>query len=87
MSKKIFRYAVKRENGTLVDGARFSTTQEAENWVQEHLEIFGGLDWRVGFLFKARNDNPLEIVWSRSKKPVKWDPRLAENHFHEKAHN
>lgn len=70
------RYAIKREDGSLIRDVGFNTKQEAESWIQVHLAIYGGLDWRTGSLFKARNDNPLEIVWAKSKKPVKWNLNL-----------
>lgn len=67
------RYALRRENGTIVDGVGWNKKSHAEFWIQEHLRLFGGLDWRVGGLFKARNDNrPLEVVWSKSGKSVRW---------------
>lgn len=45
----------------------------AEAWIQKHLSLYGGLDWRVGALFKAKRDNPMEVVYAKSHKPVKWD--------------
>lgn len=66
------RYALKRKDGSIVDGVGWNSKIDAEKWIREHIEIFGGLDWRVGALFKAKNDDQLEVVWSRSHKSVNW---------------
>jgi hypothetical protein len=71
------KYAVQREDGTLLEicGKKvgFNTKEEAVEWFREHCRLLGGLDWSVGFYFKARGDqSPLRIVWSRSLKELKW---------------
>jgi hypothetical protein len=70
------RYVVQREDGTLLDNCGkefgFNSKVGAEAWIQEHLELLGGLDWRVGFYFKAKFDkSPFKIVWSKSRKEVR----------------
>ncbi len=65
------RYRLKHENGTLVENhPGFNSKSEAEAWFQEHLRLLGGLDWRVGFLVKAKYDTPIQLVWSKTQKPV-----------------
>jgi hypothetical protein len=66
------RYALKRKDGSIVEGIGWNKKAHAEHWIQEHCSIFGGLDWRVGGLFKAKNDDQLEVVWSKSLKSVNW---------------
>ena len=73
------RYALKRANGTICDGVAWNKQSHAEHWIQEHIKLFGGLDWRVGGLFKAKHDDPLEVVWSKSHKKVKWNHVEPEN--------
>jgi len=70
------KYAVQKEDGTLLEvcGKKvgFNSKDEAEAWIQDHFNLLFGIDWRVGFYFKARGDqSPLKIVWSRSLKEVK----------------
>lgn len=70
------RYAVKKKDGTLLEQAGklvgFNSKSEAESWIQEEFNLFGGMDWRVGGLFKAKRADQLEIVWSKTGKSVKW---------------
>ena len=73
------RYALKRQDGSLAENVGWNSKAEAEAWIQEHLNTFGGLDWRVGGLFKARHSTPLEVVWSKSKNSVNWMNVSAKN--------
>ncbi len=71
------KFSVQKLDGTLLEQAGklvgFNSKSHAEFWIQEHLQLFGWLDWRVGGLFKAKhNRESLEIVWSKTRKPVKW---------------
>lgn len=66
------RYTLKRNNGTIVAGIGWNSKIEAEKWIREDIEIHGGLDWRVGALFKSTNNEALEVVWSRTHKSVNW---------------
>jgi len=73
------RYALKQQDGSIAENVGWNSKAEAESWIQEHLRLFGGLDWRVGGLFKAKHDNPLEVVWSKSHKSVDWLNVSANN--------
>lgn len=73
------RYSLKRQDGTVVEGVGWNKKSHAEFWIQEQIKLLGGLDWRVGGLFKAKNDEPLEVVWSKSKKSVTWLDVKPEN--------
>jgi len=45
----------------------------AEHWIQEHIELHGGLDWRVGGLFKVKGTRvTLEVVHTKTLGPVEW---------------
>jgi len=73
------RYALARESGELVMQAGrdhpmgWNTKVEVDKWIEDHLSILGGLDWRVGYLFKAKFDREvLKIVYSKNGKEVKF---------------
>lgn len=67
------RYALlNKSNNQIIEGIGWSKKSHAEAWIQEHIEMYGGLEWRVGGLFKAKHDYPLEVVWSKSLKSVNW---------------
>jgi len=67
------RYALKLFDGRLAPGVGWNSKSDAEKWIQDHCKIYGGLDWRVGGLFKAKHDNIMEVVWSKSNKRVPWE--------------
>ena len=51
----------------------WNTRAELDKWIETHLVLMGGLDWRVGYLFKGKNDNvPLRIVHAKTGKEVKF---------------
>lgn len=47
------RYQLQQAGKRLGQG--FLTIEEVENYIQDHLRK-GGLDWRSGYAFKARDD-------------------------------
>ena len=66
------RYALKRKDGSLVQGVGWTKKAHAEKWIQDHIKIFG-LDWRVGGIFKTKHSpEELEVVYSKNKKSVNW---------------
>jgi hypothetical protein len=66
------RYSLKRKDGSIVDGLSWNKKSHAESWIRHHAKLYGGMMWRVGGLFKCRNNEELEIVWSKSHKTVNW---------------
>lgn len=67
------RYVLKKFNGEIHEGISWNKKSHAEAWIQKHLSLYGGLEWRVGALFKAKRDNQMEIVHAKSHKPVAWN--------------
>ena len=65
------RYALKLFDGR-IHYIGWNKKSHAESWIQHHFKLYGGLDWRVGGLFKAKRDNQMEVVWSKSCKSVNW---------------
>lgn len=58
------RYQLKQGN-QIVEGG-FNSRSEVDAHIEEHLRV-GGLDWRVGYLFKSRTDTaPFEVIISKS---------------------
>ena len=67
------RYVLLRKHDdTVVENLSWNKKSHAEAWIQHHIKLQGGLDWRVGGLFKCKNDIELEVVWSKSHESVKW---------------
>lgn len=66
------RYVLERKDGSLVEGAVWNKKSHAESWIQHHIKLQHGLEWRVGGLFKCKNDIQLEVVWSKTRKSVRW---------------
>ena len=73
------RYALAKESGELVMQAGrnhpmvWNTRAEVDKWIEAHFSLLGGLDWRVGYFFKAKFDRePLKIVFSKNGKEVKF---------------
>ena len=73
------RYLLAKESGEIVmqvgrdHPMSWNTRVGADAWIKMHLEVMGGLDWRVGYLFKGRNDSvPLKIVHAKTGKVVKF---------------
>jgi hypothetical protein len=72
------RYAlVRKSDNYVIPGVGWKKKSHAEAWIQRHIELCGGLDWRIGGLFKAKNDNPLEVVYSKSLNSVPWVDVIA----------
>ena len=66
------RYALKRiHDGFIFEMVGWNKKSHAAYWINEHIKI-RPLDWRVGARFKCKNDIELEVVWSKSHKPIKW---------------
>ena len=47
------RYSLKRKDGTFVQHLGWKKKSHAEYWIQEHIKLYGKLDWRVGGLIKS----------------------------------
>ena len=68
----MIRYVLKKWNDEIVDGISWTKKSHAEAWIQHHIKINGGLEWRVGGMFKARKSKKMEIVWKKDHKSVNW---------------
>ena len=77
------RYTLKRCGNQMLPKFGWKKKSHAEHWIMEHLEMWGGLEWRVGGMFKARHDNVLEVVYSRSGKSVPWCDVKPEEYDYE----
>ena len=67
------RYVLQRKSDdAIIDGISWNKKSHAEAWIQECIKKYGGLDWRVGGLFKCKNTEAYEVVWNKTHKSVKW---------------
>lgn len=48
----------------------FDSLADVREWIEEHLLIYG-LDWRVGFVFKAKGEEPMKIIVRKTGKDLK----------------
>ena len=75
----VMRYLLAKESGEVVmqvgrdHPMSWNTRADVDAWIDMHLKVMGGLDWRVGYLFKGKNDwVPLQIVHAKTGKVVKF---------------
>ena len=57
--------------GEIIPGFSWNSKAPAEAWVRGYLKWNGGLEYRAGFVFKAYNTKPLQMVYSNGKV-VSW---------------
>lgn len=63
------RYRLKQGDHLLEGG--FNSRSEVNTHIEEHLRV-GGLDWRVGYLFKSRTDvEPFEVIITKTGLKLK----------------